>query len=126
MDEPPRPRIQERAFFRLRYPTVERPKLQIGDQEFEVSEISEEGARIILSDPCTIDQGQPFEGVLCFPDDEKDSIEGVILRSSDDELVANLTRGVSMKRMMSEQIRLRQKYPPAAHKAENSSGEAAE
>ena len=126
MEEPQRPRIQQRAFFRLRYPTVERPRVQIGDQEFEVSEISEEGAKIVLAGPCVIDQEQPFVGILRFHDDQADSIEGVVLRSSEDELVASLTRGVSMKRMMSEQIRLRQKFPPAAETPENGSGEAVE
>lgn len=124
MDEPPR--IQQRAFFRLRYPTIERPTVQIGEQELEVSEISEEGARIVLAGPCMIDQEQSFTGVIRFHDDEADSVDGVVLRSSENELVANLTRGVSMKRMMSEQIRLRQKYPPTAQTAENVSGDAEE
>ena len=37
---------QQRAYFRLWYPQAARPTLVIGDRKFEVTEISEEGARI--------------------------------------------------------------------------------
>lgn len=122
MDQPPR--IQERAHFRLRYPHAERPTLSIRDQTLGVSEISEEGARIVLSGPFDHNRKEPFTGVLRFSDGESDSVEGVIIRASESELVANLTQGVTLKRMMSEQIRLRQKYPNALPSTEGTGGEA--
>lgn len=61
MDDPPR--IQERAYFRLWYPQADRPTLTIGDQEFVVSEISEEGARIVLAGPFDHDHEEPFTGM---------------------------------------------------------------
>ena len=121
MNEPPR--TQEREFFRLWYPQAERPKLEIGDQKFEVAEISEEGARIVLSGPFAHDQEEPFSGVVRFSNGESESVEGVVLRVSGNEVVANLKRGVTLKRMMSEQIRIRQKYPAAQRSPEKSGGE---
>lgn len=122
MGEPTR--NQERAHYRLWYPQADRPTLAIGDQKFEVSEISEEGARIVLSHSFGHDRDEPFTGVLRFSNGESDSVEGVVLRSTQDEVVANLTSGVTLKRMMSEQIRIRQKYPTTLRSSEDSSGKA--
>ncbi|NQV26910.1 MAG: PilZ domain-containing protein [Rhodopirellula sp.] len=122
MDEPPR--TQEREFFRLWYPQAERPTLEIGNQKFEVAEISEEGARIVLSGPFTHDSGESFKGFVRFNDGESDSVEGVVLRVSDSEVVANLKHGVSLKRMISEQVRLRASYPSPPRSSEDWSGKA--
>lgn len=118
------PRTQGREFFRLWYPQAERPTLEIGDQKFEVAEISEEGARIVLSGPFAHDHEEPFSGVVRFGNGESDSVEGVVLRVSDNEVVANLKRGVTLKRMMSEQIRIRQKYPAAQRSPDGTNGNA--
>ncbi|MGZ0172224.1 MAG: PilZ domain-containing protein [Planctomycetales bacterium] len=112
MDEPPR--VQQREFYRLWYPVAERPKLRIGDQEFDVSEVSEAGARIVISAPVGLSDSEAFTGTIKFRTGETDSGEGKILRSSENEIVAELTTGISLKRMMAEQIRIRQKYPPVA------------
>jgi hypothetical protein len=122
MSEPTR--NHERAHYRLWYPQADRPTLEVGDQKFEVSEISEEGARIVLSRPFGHDRDEPFTGVLQFSNGESDPVEGVVLRSTQDEVVANLTSGVTLKRMMSEQIRIRQKYPTTLRSSEDSSGKA--
>ena len=71
MDE--QPRAQERAFYRLQYPLAERPHLQVDDRSYKVSEISEEGARILLADSAGLDDGQSFEGVIQFHDGENPS-----------------------------------------------------
>jgi hypothetical protein len=44
--------------------------------------------------------------------------KSTILRSSESDIVANLTTGITLKRMMAEQIRIRQMYPPVAGKSE--------
>ncbi len=109
MDQPSR--IHGRAYYRLRYPRAERPTVRIEDRDYEVSEVSERGARIVLTGACAVPRDQPFAGVLRFRDGETGSIEGVVLRSDEKEMVVGLSSGVSLKRMMAEQIRLRQKYP---------------
>jgi hypothetical protein len=120
MGEPTR--IQERAYYRLWYPQADRPTLAIGAQKFEVAEISEEGARIVPSGSFGHHHGEAFTGVLRFSNGESDTVEGVVLRSTPDEVVVKLTTGVTLKRMMSEQIRLRQKYPAALRSPEDPSG----
>ena len=62
--------------------------------------------------------------ILRFSDGESDTVEGVVLRASENELVANLKRGVSLKRLMSEQIRMWQKYPTTLASPDEASGEA--
>jgi hypothetical protein len=116
MDESPR--IQQREFYRLWYPVAERPKLRIRDQEFDVAEVSEAGARIVLASPFEFDDSESFTGTITFHSGETESIEGTALRSSENEIVANLTSGISLKRMLSEQIRIRQQYPPVAGEPE--------
>jgi len=116
------PRVQQREFYRLWYPVAERPSLRIGDQEFDVSEVSEAGARIVIASQVVLGEADGFTGTITFRSGERESVEGTILRSSENEIVANLTSGISLKRMMAEQIRIRQKYPPVAD--ESKGGEA--
>jgi hypothetical protein len=49
--------------------------------------------------------------VLRFRDGETVSIEGVVVRSDEKEMIVRFSSGISMKRMVAEQIRLQQKYP---------------
>ncbi len=116
------PRVQQREFYRLWYPVAERPSLRIDDQEFDVSEVSEAGARIVIASQVELADAEAFTGTVTFRTGEKDCVKGTILRSSENEIVANLTTGISLKRMMAEQIRIRQKYPPVA--GESKGGEA--
>jgi hypothetical protein len=74
MDEPPR--VQQREFYRLWYPVAERPKLRIGDQEFDVSEVSEAGARIVISAPVGLSDSEAFTGTIKFRTGETDSVAG--------------------------------------------------
>lgn len=104
---------QQRAYFRLWYPQSARPTLVIGDQKFEVSEISEEGARIVLSRPFHRAENESFTGVIQFQDGQTESVAGVVLRSTESEVVANLSQGISLKRMMAEQIQIRKNFPTA-------------
>ncbi len=109
MDQPPG--IHGRTYYRLRYPGAERPTVRIEDRDYEVSEVSERGAKIVLAGACALRLDQPFAGVLRFRDGETVSVEGVVQRFAGKEIVLNLSSGVSLKRMMAEQKRLLQKYP---------------
>ena len=103
--------IESRAHYRLRYPTVDRPKIRFEETLYEVSEISEGGVRIMFSPALEIHKDQPFAGVVHFSDGQTVSIEGTVLRILDEEFVVALSKGVSFNRMIIEQMRLRQKYP---------------
>ncbi len=102
---------ERRTHYRLRYPIAERPTARIEDRDYEVSEISERGVKIRLESVSGLAVEQRFAGVLRFEDGETLGIEGVVLRSDGKESVLKLAQGISQKRIVAEQIRLRQKYP---------------
>jgi len=109
MEQPPK--INQRNFYRLLYPTAERPRLRTETRDYEVSEISEGGIKIQLAGACVIQKGDPLEGILQFRTGETISIEGVVLRSDEEKVVVTLSSGISLETMLAEQIRLRKKYP---------------
>ncbi|MEO2017192.1 MAG: PilZ domain-containing protein [Fuerstiella sp.] len=101
----------ERAHYRLPYPQAEGPTVRIEDRDYELSELSEGGAKILLGGVGAVHGDQTFAGVLRFRDGETVSIEGVVVRSDEKEMIVRFSSGISMKRMVAEQIRLQQKYP---------------
>jgi hypothetical protein len=105
------PQNQRRRYYRLRYPEVERPTVWFKGRYYEVLEVSEGGAMILLGDGCAVRLGQSFVGVVQFQDGETSSIVGVVLRLDENKMVVKLSKGISLRRMMAEQIRLRKKYP---------------
>ena len=105
------PGKKERAHYRLPYPHAERPTVRIEDRDYELSELSEGGAKILPGDAGAVPRDQTFAGVIRFRDGETVAIEGVVLRSEEEEMIVRFSSGVSMKHMVAEQIRLQQKYP---------------
>jgi hypothetical protein len=102
---------QRRRYYRLHYPEVERPTVWFKGRYYEVAEVSEGGVMILLGDGCAVGLGQSFVGVVRFQDGETNSIVGVVLRIDENKMVVKLSKGISLRRMMAEQIRLRKKYP---------------
>ena len=102
---------QRRAHFRLRYPRSEGPLAGIGKEKYEVSELSEGGARILLPGDWTSAIGRPIGGTLEFPDGESIPVEGVVLRIEGPEVIVQFTKGVSFRRMLSEHSRILRAYP---------------
>jgi hypothetical protein len=100
-----------RGYFRMKYPVAERPVVRYKGRDCRVSEISERGIKILRGLECSARPGQHFAGVVRFRDGEAVSIVGVVLRFDDEEMVVELTRGISLGRMTSEQRRIRKKYP---------------
>ena len=98
MDKPPR--TYKRAYYRLRYPLVERPKVRTEGGDYEVSEVSERGIRIVLTGSYVFRRDQPFAGVLRFRYGMNVSIEGVVLRSDKKELIVALSKGPSREQML--------------------------
>ncbi len=101
---------ERRQFYRLRYPEADRPKLQFDNMEYHVVELSESGVRIALS-RWQLGDGRSVVGWIRFYDGEAIPIEGIVLRTEGEEVVVQLSLGVSLKRMLDEQRRLIQLYP---------------
>jgi hypothetical protein len=108
MDQPPQ---NKRRYYRLQYPEVERPSVWFKGRCYEVTEVSEGGVMVLLGDGCAVRPGQSFVGVIEFQDGETNSIVGVVLRIVENKMAVKLAKGISLRRMMAEQIRLRKKYP---------------
>jgi hypothetical protein len=117
----PNSSAQRRAFFRLRYPPTEGPLAGIGSQKYEVSELSEGGARILLPGDWTAAIGRPIEGTLEFIDGDAIPVEGVVLRIEGPEVIIQFTKGVSFRRMLAEHSRILRAYP-FIHKPTSGSG----
>jgi hypothetical protein len=106
-----------RAHYRLRYPRSERPAIRIGDREFVVMELSEGGTRILLED-LEVKLRQAIAGTLIFKDGERVDVEGSVLRFDGQETIIQFSKGVSLKRMLAEQIHVKRKYPLYFDRAE--------
>jgi len=105
------PQNERRRYYRLRYPTSERPAVRINDREFPVAEISEKGIQILVPHECSTGQDASFSAVIQFRDGESIPIEGVVLRREKKFMVVELSKGIPMKRMLVEQSRLRHSHP---------------
>ncbi len=103
---------QRRAHFRLRYPEKDRPHLRRGAEAFVVTELSEGGMRLHLSDPRGPWQGPArIEGQLQLASGDALAVSGDFLREADGEVVFQLQHGVDLHAMLEEQKFLVRKYP---------------
>jgi len=101
---------ERRAFYRLRYPESERPKLLADNMECDVLELSESGARLAQVRR-HFRTGRTVSGAIQFAEGDAVEVEGTVLRIEGAEVVVQLTMCVSLKRMLEEQRRLIQQYP---------------
>jgi hypothetical protein len=108
---------ERRAFFRLRYPEAERPKLLFDNMQFEVVELSESGLRIDLGGR-QLETGRTVLGWVRFRDYEANVVEGAVLRTEGQEAVVLLSLKISLKRMLDEQRRLIKLYPMLFERSE--------
>ncbi len=105
--------IQRRQYYRLKYPKEARPLIRIEDQFFRVSESSERGLRVRMSERGHLRRGSPFSGTIRLHNNQEVDIEGVVIRFSGGEVIVKLDKdkGLSFKDMVSEQRYIRQRYP---------------
>ena len=102
---------ERRTAYRIQYPVAERPKLTIGNEHYDVVELSESGLRFVAREACSVAIGDQFSGTLGFRDDARVTIQGRLLRLERGELVASLSVGPGFKRIVAEQGYLLAKYP---------------
>ena len=63
-------RETRRSHYRLRYPPASQPTIEIGDVTYQVAEISEAGARIVLQGAFSVAPSEAFSGDVKFHDGE--------------------------------------------------------
>lgn len=107
----PNKSINQREFYRLRYPIMGRPKLEVNGQEFEVTEIAERSLQFVHAEKMTSPIGSEISGTVTFHDGDTANIVGKFGRIHHDEGVILELEGVALTRMFQEQFHLNAKYP---------------
>lgn len=102
--------IQRRRFYRLQYPTPERPVLFVGDAEFTILDLSESGARIEKTTEWQRDMF-PDNGTILFSEGEEFYAMIQVVRESEHCFAVSFSPQVPFSRIMSEQRKLWRKYP---------------
>ena len=100
-----------RRYFRLNYPAAERPTIRWRGRDYRVAQISEGGIKVHSPEADESAVGRNFAGIVRFKDGGTAPIVGVVLRADDAEMVVQLTKRIDFRRMLSEQRRVREKYP---------------
>lgn len=83
---------------------------------YPVVELSEFGMRIVVGSETDFLMNSALSGHVVFSDQSSEVVAGEVLRAelADDdfsEVIVQLTTGVSLKRMLAEQMRIRNQYP---------------
>ncbi|MFB9134362.1 PilZ domain-containing protein [Vibrio olivae] len=101
---------QRRAFFRLNYPKRARPNVRIDGDLYHVSEVSEQGIRVVMN-PRGFYHGLTLKGRLNLHQDKQIEVQGQVIRMEETEVILKLDLGPSFRDMVQEQRYLRQNYP---------------
>lgn len=102
---------QKRKYYRLKYPRRARPYVRFAEELFHVTEVSEGGIRVRVSNFTSMYKGLSMKGILNLHDDSQVKVEGAVLRFDEDEVVVKLKKGPSFKDMVEEQRHIRNNYP---------------
>ncbi len=102
---------QRRAFFRLCYPKRAMPNINIAGAQYHVSEVSERGLRVLITNSAAFYPGLSLSGSLKLHGERQVFVQGSVLRIEAAEVVIQLNTGLSFKDMLEEQRYMRQRYP---------------
>lgn len=102
------PRSYERSAYRIPYPFIESPRLIVGTRVLQVVDCSERGLRFRVSAQESPELGVRIQGRLRFPRGAEVTIDGTVVRITEDEVALHLTEpGVPFRVILQEQIHLR-------------------
>ncbi len=102
---------QRRAYYRVVYPLLDRPKIFIKSQPFPIIDICEKGVRFAYRS----EDGLPFNVRLAarieFHDGEQIFVNGKVVRVEPNAVAIFLSGEIPLARIIKEQRYLIQKYP---------------
>lgn len=100
-----------REFFRIRYPSLENPVLEIGKHKLVIIDISEGGMKFALKKGLLFFEGDAMEGKVVFGKRGALDVKGTVLRVSRTEVAVQLDEAsrIPLARIMEEQRLLIQK-----------------
>lgn len=105
-----RPHDGHRNYYRIRYPEAARPQLWVRLRCFEVTELSEQGLRI-LAIPTDVPHDEPIQGTLKLYCRQTRDIQGRYDRYDPPELVLARVCGISYPDILAEQRALIRDFP---------------
>lgn len=98
----------ERTYYRIPYPTVESPRLVIGDQVLRVVDCSERGLRFLAPPHAVPELDARLQGRLRFARGAEVSVEGRVVRVYGRQVALRLHEpGIPFRVILQEQIYLR-------------------
>jgi len=100
---------ERRIYFRILYGIENRPKLSVGEHEFEVADISQGGMRLVNIKGITLDRN--ISGTALFLCGESMAIEGEIVWEKNGEFGVLFNRLISVDTMENEKKYVILKHP---------------
>ena len=97
---------ERRRHYRVRYPVLRRPLMDVWGRRYEVIDISEGGVRFQCPDSQGIAAGQQVRAVITFDDMGKAEVEGTVVRIEPRHVALQLSVGVPYSRIVREQLHL--------------------
>jgi hypothetical protein len=92
---------ERRAYFRVNYPSTERPILRIGKNEFEVIDISERGLRFWNNQNIKLPEWA--RGTIIFHNNNSLNVEGKIVWEYENGIGVKLITSIPYTRILEEQ-----------------------
>lgn len=103
---------QRRRFFRLSYPTTSRPPFRTADSSpYRVLEIAENSLLIEQKPDRLLRRGEVLAGEVVFHDMASEHVVGEVFRHDDRGVVILLSKGISLRHVISEQVYIKSKFP---------------
>jgi hypothetical protein len=104
----PMRRANRRAYYRVPYPSTERPRLVIGHSICEVIDCSERGLQFTPARTTPLIPGSEVAGRLRFPRGEELPVRGIVRRMNGSRAAIELLgRGIPFSSILQEQLYLR-------------------
>jgi len=102
---------QKRDYFRIQFPITQRPRLVAGNLDLEVLELSENGARVAVTEKDFPESSDSFPAVIRFKDGTTGSVVASIHRSETDQAILRFAENLPYSVIAAQQQRLIQLFP---------------
>lgn len=102
---------ERRRFYRIEYPTADRPLFHVEDTTYPVINVSEGGVHVLCEAKVAMMAGKMVKGRIDFLGREEAMVEGIVCRTTDTTVTLDLGEGpVPFRIILSEQRYLIRKY----------------
>jgi hypothetical protein len=107
----PAPMSQKRDHFRIVFPLDQRPCLAAGLAEWDVIDLSENGARVAVSGNTSLCSREAFAATIRFHDGAAGAVIATIQRREQDHVTLSFAEPLAYSLIMAEQRRLLRLFP---------------